>query len=150
MTNSITSLSNDGEPVAATLTKFLQGEYSTSDLQEILSDRVEFDFQEAPDRRAIVNHSLSENIAISVNASHVRNMLDMYMNGKISALTLSNWAAVIVALEAYVPEGETDDERWLAGEGPVWDILQQLTTPSVFGDVNESKVQKYIGMIDQR
>ncbi len=78
---------------------------------------------------------------------HLRDMLQKYIFGKISDIELSNWAAFVFMAQVYVPKGESEGERLRAGEGLVWDILQRLMSPTVFGMLSHQIAQNYLNLL---
>ncbi len=127
------------------LEKFLEGQLSLSEVQIALHNRLLLDFDLAPAYRRILKADLDTNIIqVFVTRDHVREMLERYLQGEVSGLDLSNWAALVFMLPVFVPEGETDDERWEAGSSPTWTILQRLVTPELFGGLGPEIVQQYL------
>mgnify|MGYP001193156838 CR=1 FL=1 len=127
------------------LNEFLEGRMSLPELQAALHDQLILDFDSAPGRREIAKSDLeTENVRVTVTKDHVRQMLLKYLHGEVSALDLSNWAALVFMLPVFAPEGETEDERWEAGSGPTWTILQELATPELFGNLALNVVHKYL------
>lgn len=131
-----------------TLRSFLEGQISLSQLQEVLLDYLVVNFDLAPNQRDIQNKGFPETIQIPVEERHLRHMLQTYIAGEISEIELSNWAAFIFMSGAFVPEGETEEERWQAGDGPVWDILQRLMTPSIFDGLDTLIAEHYLELLD--
>jgi len=80
---------------------------------------------------------------IAVKQDHLRHMLQQYLNGEVSELELSNWAALIYMLPIFVPEGETEDDQWEAGSGSTWTIIQELATPATFS-IEPGVVHRYL------
>ena len=127
------------------LNEFLEGSLSLPELQKALHGRLILDFDSAPGRREITKNDLeTETVRLTVTKDHVRQMLLKYLRGEVSALDLSNWAALLFMLPAFAPEGATEDERWVAGSGPTWTTLQELATPELFGNLAPDVVQKYL------
>lgn len=139
--NSKTSSSSD-EEIETTLRSFLEGQTSLLQLSRNLKGKIEFDFSDA--RREIRSNNLEGEIGIAVEEEHVRRALLRYSSGDISAEELSDWAAFIFLSEVFIPKGGTPEERWQAGEGPVWDILQQLMTPSLFNGLDFEVARDYL------
>jgi hypothetical protein len=130
------------DEVKELLKDFLEGRRPLSEIQESLHDRLRIDFHLAPAHRKIVKNELdNETIQITVKEEHLRHMLQRYLDGEMSELELSNWAALIYMLPVFIPEGETEDEQWEAGSGPTWAILQELVTPELFGGLGPKIVQ---------
>lgn len=99
-------------------------------------------------QREILVHGFDDQaIAIIVRKRHVVRMLQRYLAGQVSEIELSNWAFLVFALAAFVPEGRTDDDRWKNGEGPVWQVLQKLATPHIFAPLELEAVRGYLAWI---
>jgi len=138
--------------VEGSLTQFLEGRIRLSELQEQLAAYVMIDFQAQYGRREIRNVAegrigLDDFIKIPVHKRHVCNMLERYLGGEISEAELSDWAAFIRMFPVFVPEGETEEEQWQAGEGPVWDILDRLAAPAAFGGLDPPTVRQYLDFL---
>lgn len=130
------------------LTDFLEGRRPLSQIEEELRDYLLINFHLAPARREIVRSDLdSRTIQITVKKHHLRHMLQRYLDGEVSAIELSNWAALIYMLPVFVPEGETEDERWEAGNEPTWTIIQELVTPELFDSLHPDAVRRYLDLL---
>ncbi len=146
-TGSMTLSSNERERVEALLRAFLEGECSLEQLVDGLRGYMVVDFSNAPHSREMRNlflHGLSK---MPVEPRHLRRMLHRYIDGDISEMDLSNWAAFLLGPLDFVPIGDTEEERSEAGEGPVWDILQRLSTPMVFDGLDRQVAQHYLDML---
>lgn len=139
---------NEHLRLTTTLQDFLEGDCSLSALEAKLQGYLIVNFDAAPRQREIYDNRLAGTIGIQVKGEHVYHMLQKYLQGNISELELSNWAAFVFASGIYLPEGETDDQRWDAGDKPLWDVLQQLMTPSLFGGLTHKIAQQYLKMIE--
>jgi len=126
------------------LTSYLEGGISLSELQEALYGYIAINFDLAPDQRDIHDIHLSEDIKVTVVKEHLCQMIRKYLSGGISEIEFSNWAAFIFMTPFYVPEGETEEERWQAGEGPTWEVIQQLASPSIYGELNPVTAEEYL------
>jgi hypothetical protein len=133
------------DEVKELLEDFLEGRRSLSQIQEKLHDCLQIDFHLAPAHREIVKNELdNETLQTTVKVHHLRHMLQRYLDGEVSELELSNWAALIYMLPIFVPEGETDEDRWAAGSGPTWSIIQELVTPTIFAGLQPDVVDRYL------
>jgi hypothetical protein len=141
MTNSII-LPNDN--VTKILNAFLNGDISLFAMQSMLKGIIEIDFDQAPLKREIRENLISEEVRILVNNFHLLHMLQNFLAGNISVIDLSNWAALIYMLPNFFPEGDTENEQWEAGEGVLWVILQELTTPQVVDRLNVREAFNYL------
>jgi len=138
--------------VEEVLTQFLEGQTRLTELQEQLAAYVTIDFQAQYGRREIRNIAegrigLDDFIKIPVRKRHVCNMLERYLGGEVSETELSDWAAFIRMLPVFVPEGETEEEQWQAGEGLVWDVLDRLAAPAVFGGLDPPTARQYLDLL---
>lgn len=133
--------------IAKILRGFLLGKITFQTLQVSLKGLITFDFTLAPEHREIRDIKIDENIKFPVKDEYVCRMLQKYVSGEISGLDLSNWAAVIYMTPYFFPEGQTEEERWLASEGRMWVVLQKLVTPSIYGGISISVVQSYIDLL---
>lgn len=139
--------SNEMQRIKEMLVGCLEGTIGLHTVLSALQDWVLIDFEYAPDQRRIVRNELEDQFEIQVERTHVRKMLKRFQRGRVSSNGLSNWAAFIILSGFYVPKGETEEERWQEGEGPVWDILQRLMSPSVFGGLDKQTATQYINML---
>ena len=146
-TNSMTLSSNERRKIECVLQNFLTGASTLTDVQAALQNYVKINYDLAPNYREMHDNQLQTVVQIRVIDQYVQHMLNKYIVGEISALELSNWAAFIFTSGGFVPNGETEDEQWKAGEGPLWDILQQLMTPSVFGELTPEIAQRYLAQL---
>ena len=143
----IPSLSSEDEKQI--LENFLKGKILLSDLQRVLAGSITIDFINAPERRIIQNIELDPSIRIPVKKVFLCQMIKKYLLGEITALDLSNWAAFIFMTPFFVPEGRTEDERWQVGEGPVWEIIQNLVSPSIHDGLNSDIANKYLDKLSR-
>jgi hypothetical protein len=141
--------SSDHKKVEKILQNFLEGNYSCSEIASLLEEYVTINFDAASEWREIGKNLLDGVFQIPVEDHYLANMLQKYISGEVSNDELSDWAAFIFLSQVYVPKGKTEEERWLAGEGPTWDILQKLITPSVFGGLDKNVAQKYTDELEQ-
>jgi hypothetical protein len=109
---------------------------------------VDVDFSAGPHWRSMRPGFLDQGVAIPVQGWHVRRALERYIAGELTEEELSDWAAFVFMSGAFVPLGDTEEERWLAGEGPLWDVIQRLVSPHVFGGLDRGVAMRYLGMID--
>jgi hypothetical protein len=137
---------HDPELVKALLIEFLEGEYTVTQLQATLQGGLTVHLDLAPGQREIHGDVLGLDLDIPVSARHVRHMLERYIDGTVSQMELSNWAAFLFC-GLFVPEGDTEDEQWEAGDGPVWDILQRLVTPDIFDGLDTIVAKSYLEML---
>lgn len=129
------------------LQEFLHGIHSFADLQQLLRPYVIIDFR--AEHRYIGHNSLEGLLRIPLDAAPLRSMLRRYRDGALSAQELSDWAAFVFMSEVFVPTGVTEAECWKAGDDPVWDVLQQLMTPSIFGGLDPMIADEYSALLDR-
>jgi hypothetical protein len=141
-------ISSNEEPVD-TLMNFLDGKLALDNLLDQLSDYMIVEFPLTGGTRKIIKNDLEGVISLEFKPHHLVNMVKRYLEGRISAKTLSDWSAFIFLSGLFIPEGATEEERWEAGDGPVWDILQQLVSPSVFGGLNALKAEEYLRILGE-
>ena len=137
-------MSNEDHPFHQLLIEFAEGHGSLQQLQDQMRNDINFDFARSPAYRKINHNQLEGFIKIDFKAQWLCVMLKRYIDEEVSKIELSNWAAFIVLSELFVPEGDTEEEKWLAGDGPVWDILQRLMTPEVFDGLDKYIVNQYL------
>lgn len=145
MTNS-KILSTD--EIVQILCRYLLGKISFRVLKSRLEGKIAFDFRDAPMNRRIYDIHIDENIQIVVKKEHLCRMLRKYISKEINDLELSNWAAIIYIMPNFIPDGNSDEERNRSGEGMLWQILQELITPFLFGGLNESIAKKYLNQLN--
>jgi hypothetical protein len=119
------------------------------ELATLLHLKVQFDFSGGETHRAFFANHLEGVVSVELKTSHLIHMLHQAQEGSVSYSALSDWAAFVYLSGLYSPEGETEEERWAAGDGPTWDVLQRLMTPSVFGILDQFKLQEYISLLER-
>jgi hypothetical protein len=126
------------------LITYLEGLCSLKDLQRRLKDnlRILFDNKIGPTREIQVLN-MPEDIEIQVNSQHLAHMLKEYLNKKIVEKDISDWAAFVYMTPYYLAEGTTEEERWLNGEGVLWDVIQKLADPSSLSILNYEIAHNY-------
>jgi hypothetical protein len=144
---STTISSNKLEQIEMILKDFLEGRLSLRQIQDALRGYMVIDFDPIRGHREIRNNELDGVIGIPVEKSHLRHALQRYIDGKISETDLSNWAAFVFMAQVYIPQGQTEEERNEAGNGPVWDILQRLGTPLIFDGLSLQVAGLYLDML---
>jgi hypothetical protein len=119
------------------LSGFVQGRVSRAELEGALagSVRVEFD---GPNRAVKQMGGLG--VEVSVRPEDVRARLQAYLSSQITAETLSEWASLILLIDAFVWEGHgfqhsTPGER-------AWLVIQELSAPQVHGAITPASVQR--------
>ena len=138
------------ERVTLVLRAYLRTDISLSELQAALRNYVTLDFRSKRATREVSFSGLDGlGITIPVGAEDIVNALRKYQSGQMQRLDLSDWASAIQMLPIYRPEGDTEDERWAAGEGPVWDIVGRLATPQIFAPLSETVVLDYIQQLEE-
>lgn len=138
---------NDLKRAAFLLYGLLEGSYTLEFVHDALAPHLVFDFHQHETQREILRNDFEGLIEIPVEARHVRQMVQRYLAGAISDSALSDWSAFVFLTGLFVPEGTTEDERQRAGEGPVWDILQRLMSPSVFDGLDPIVAREYVAML---
>ncbi len=146
-TGSTTLSSSERDRIERTLKAFLEGDYPLAQLVVALGNYMSVDYSKAPDLRVVRNVNLKGVAKIPVGREHIRNMLKRYVDGRISDIELSNWAAFITGPLIFTPEGDTEEQRAEEAEGPVWDILQRLVSPVIFDGLNRDVAERYLDML---
>ena len=144
-TNSTTS-SNE-ESIRHVLINYLEGKYSFMELQNRLNGYVAINFNGFIKQREIQCFDVPENIKIQVDSGDLRRMLQKYLDKNLSAEDLSCWAAFIYMMPFYLPEGETEDERWQSGESELWKIIQKLADPNNISSLDFNVVEGYLALL---
>ena len=137
-----TSLNND--EIRSILVDYLEGRFSLTEFQDKLRDHILLNFDSNLAERNIQNINIPESIKIIVHKKHLQSMLGKYLDEKISVKELSDWAAFIYMEPFYIPEGETEDERWQEGEGVVWNTIQKLATQDLTIKFNLTIAREYL------
>jgi len=147
MIKSTTTSSSDSSEIELILYGFLEGNISLSQLQDALKSRITIHFSSTNGYREIRDNTIEGIIKIPVEVQHVRRRIEQFLAEHILATDLSDWAAFIILSGVFVPTGDTDEERWQAGDGPVWDILQRLMTPAVFDGLDPRVAERYLAIL---
>lgn len=132
------------------LEAFLQGNLTVADLRKVLTDRFSVDIEKAPAFREMRDISLDDISSLPVTSAHVIARLDRFRLGLLEAKELSDWAALLLMLPVFVPEGETEEEQWEAGNGPVWDVLHRLAAPNVFSELTPDIARDYMELVQKK
>ena len=112
------------------LRDFLSGDVSSASLREVLAGHMSIE-GDWGDFSIEIAKPLEVNVAIS--PGDLRPMLDKYLAWKVDDDELARWAALVWMLGAYGnPVGLTESESD-ALMAPVWDLLSDLSAPSVSG-----------------
>ena len=147
MTRSMTLSPSDKLKSELALSGFLEGNYRLEEIAGLLRDYLGIDFGGSPMHREITYNALDGEIEIEVDEHHVRRMLEAYLAQKVTGQELSNWAAFIFMAQVFVPKGNSEAERLHSGEGPVWDVLQRLMTPDIFGGLSFQLINGYLDLL---
>jgi hypothetical protein len=133
--------------IAEVLYDFLLGKLPFQTLKTKLDGLITFDFNDAPEHREIHDLKIDEKIQFPVKGEYLCKMLQKYVSGEISDLEVSNWAAVIYETPYYIPDGNTEEERWQEGKGPIWEVIQKLITPSIYGGLDIEVAKTYMSQL---
>lgn len=85
---------------------------------------------------------------VIVCPKHVKTMLTAYLDKKISAEDLTNWAGFICIRGEYCSPNYMDDEMADYYEDMFY-VIQRLSTPEIDGEVNEERVMQYLSELDK-
>lgn len=83
---------------------------------------------------------------VFVTPTIIKAVLNKYLAGVIDHQQLSEWAAFLTSHNVYVTEGWEDDTQADKYE-PMWEILQQLSTPFIDGLITKDRVEGYISQL---
>jgi len=124
---------------------YLEGRMKDHDLHQALSHVARFDVESEGWRTVDLTGSLG--CSIEVDVPHVVSRLKDYLRGTIPAYELMQWAAHLTLIDAYVSPGWQDDA--LADEyEPMWDVLQQLSSPSTDGKITPEVVSAHLRRLE--
>lgn len=85
---------------------------------------------------------------VTVYPENVRKMLRSFLDKKISAEDLTNWAGFICIRGEYCSPSYLDDEMADYYEDMFY-VIQRLSTPEIDGEVNEASVKSYLAELDK-
>jgi hypothetical protein len=117
------------------------------ELQDKLQGYISIDFDLSIGQRKMEIFAVPDDIKLQVKSEHLRHMLQEFLDKKLSADELSNWAAFIYMMPYYQPEGETEEDRWEAGEGILWEIIQELVDPNNLTSLEFGKAKDYLKLL---
>ena len=84
---------------------------------------------------------------VIVTPIDIKKMLLAYLDGKLSADDLTNWAGFLCIRAEYVsPKCEESNPDYYED---MWYVVQCLSTPEIDGEVNENQVKLYISELDK-
>lgn len=112
---------------ALALKRFIEGELGLSDLEDALGEVARFSFRDTNER--YVEYLISDPSTVRFTRMDVERMLLRFLDGRLSARELSDWAAIIKMLDWY----ELDSTDPVPNE--VWDVLDELMSPDAWGNV---------------
>ncbi len=144
---SVTLSQSKLDNIRQVLVKFAEGKVSIPQIQVELRNYFSINFDDSPSHRKInVTHlmDLGDLVQVPMDTKYLSNSLQRYIADDTTKSELSDWAAFIFLSELYIPIGETEEECLRAGEGVLWDILQKLMTPEVFGGLNHNIARQYL------
>jgi hypothetical protein len=126
------------------LTGFIQGRVSRAELERSLASslRVTLDGETRS-----VEHLRDLGIEVLVRPEDVRARLQAYLAGQITADTLSEWASLIVMIDAFGWAGQgfqhaTPGER-------AWLVIQELSAPQVHGAITPGSARLKLESLKQ-
>jgi len=139
------SKNNDYENLIA----LLEGKILPDDFLKMYRDRIDVSFSEASIYRIITRVDIDSSIKIPVTYHHLVNILQKYFGNEMSDVQLSHWAYFIIVGDWFVPEGDTIDEQWEAGDGLLWTYLNQLMTPQFCDGTVLENINKMIEELEK-
>lgn len=80
---------------------------------------------------------------VFVTPEIIEAMLSKYLAGEIDAELLSDWSLFLTTYDVYVTSGWEDDNQADKYE-PMWEVLQQLSTPFIDGLITKERVRDHI------
>ena len=83
---------------------------------------------------------------VFVTPTDVELVLEKYLSGEVRADLLYEWAGFVVSSDVYVTPGWQEDAVADAYE-PMWEILQELSAPSVNGPLTEQRALEYLSTL---
>lgn len=83
---------------------------------------------------------------VFVKPSIIEMMLNKYLTDVVDAQQLSDWAAFLTSHDVYVTEDWEDDAQADKYE-PMWEVLQQLSSPFIDGPITKDRVEGYINQL---
>jgi len=88
----------------------------------------------------------NEDCQVTIIPSAIVKMLSIYLNRQISEKELSEWASFIIVSDVYVSPNWEIDEQADKYES-MWNILQQLSSPEIDGEVTPERVKEHIQVL---
>ena len=85
---------------------------------------------------------------VFVTPEAVEAMLNKFLDDEMNAQQLSHWADFLISNDVYVTEGWEDDTQSDKFE-PMWEILQELSTPFIDGPITKNRVKNYITQLSR-
>lgn len=140
-------MSNDDLPEREekALRDFLEGRSTAQELHRALAHFARFDLASEGYRSMELSDPFS--CEVGVELPRVIQRLESYLEGSLSAEELTLWATHLTLIDAYVTPGWEDDE--LADRYEVmWDVLQELSTPAIDGEIDEQRVSGYLDRLE--
>ena len=123
------------------LRSYLEGRITDHELHQALAHVARFDM--ASERYRSVDFTSPLVCEVEVGVQQVVNRLQEYIKGRITADELVQWAAHLTLIDAYVTPGWQDDALADRFE-PMWDVLQQLSSPAIDGEITPERVSEYL------
>jgi hypothetical protein len=85
---------------------------------------------------------------VIVHPKDVKNMLQSYLEGRLSAEDLTNWAGFICVRGEYCSPNYLEDAMADYYEDMFY-VIQRLSTPEIDGEVNDATVKSYLAELDK-
>lgn len=70
-------------------------------------------------------------------------MLHAYLDSKVGAQILQEWASWALVQDEFCVSG-WDDDRIADHYEPMWYVLQRISTPFIDGEITRERVQSYV------
>jgi len=96
-----------------------------------------------------IDAPIIKNLSIIVSPSHLRTVLQAYLNGDINDISLSCWARFVSLRGEYVAKHyHEEDEKYDDAYEEMWNIISYLSTPEIDGEINPKQVEEYKNKIN--
>ncbi len=94
-------------------------------------------------KKILGSQKVSDDIEVFVTPSLIVLFLIKYVCGEIDSNYLCEWAGFLISNDVYVTPGWEDDSIADKYE-PMWEILQNLSTPMTDGPISKTRVEGFI------
>lgn len=113
-----------------------------SDLVKILNGDITRLFQ------VKLNDHCDPKIEVVIEPQHIRSILIAFLNNEINSSSLCRWAEFIfIHRKSFILNDS--GEEWIEYYKKMWDIIEELSSPSIYGEITHKIVSQYLSVLEK-